>query len=363
MARRFFFRTLSTFAPAALVTLSVGVAQADVTIKEHLAVEGQGLMAMANMSGTSTTAVSGKRSRMDNDLQMESKLVRMFARGAGQTSEIVRLDDDKVYEINNPKRTYTETSLSERRAQLEKATAQAQEQQAKQPAPTGIDESECEWSDPTAEVNRTGQKATIAGFPAEQVTLVTKQSCKNKKTGAVCDIALYMDEWVAPSFDAGDEVTKYRMAYAQQMGLMNGGRDVSERAEALFSRYKGAWSKVVDKMRDIKGYPVKTSFAMGFGGPQCQGQGSQTAESGGGSSTSGSPGGLAGQIAGSLFGRKKKQQEETAAASAAPAAPMPAVMNGMIVPLKVTSELISVSKDSLGAGTFEVPAGFKKVAQ
>jgi hypothetical protein len=342
--------------PAALAT--VGVAQADVTLKEHLAVEGQGMMAMANMSGTSTTAVSGKRSRTDNELQMESRLVRMFAHGAGQTSEIVRLDDDKVYELNNAKRTYTESSLTERRAQLQKAMEQSKQQQEKQPSPTGMDESECEWSDPTAEVNRTGQKATIAGFSAEQVTLVTKQSCKNRKTGAVCDVALYLDEWVAPGFDAGEEVTKYRMAYAQQMGLVNAGREVTERAEALFSRYKSAWSKVVDKMRDIKGYPVRTSFTMGFGGPQCQGgANTQTADS----SSSQTPGGLAGQIAGSLFNRKKKQQE--AAQPAAPATPMPAVMNGMVVPLKVTSELLSVSKDSLVAGVFDPPAGFKKVVE
>jgi hypothetical protein len=353
-------RALSLLGSAA-VALSFGVAQADVTIKEHMAVEGQGIMSMANMSGTTTTAVSGKRSRTDNDLQMESKLARMFARGVGQTTEIVRLDDDKVYELNNPKRTYTETSISERRAQLEKAAEQARQQQAKQPSPTGMDESDCEWSEPIAEVNRTGQKATIAGFAAEQVTLVTKQSCKNRKTGAVCDVALYLDEWVAPGFDAGEEVTKYHMAYAQQMGLVSGGREVTERAEALFGRYKSAWSKVVDKMRDIKGYPVKTSFAMGFGGPQCQGAGAgQTADSGGGSSTP-SPGGLAGQIGGALFGRKKKQQEE--AASAAPATPMPASLSGMVMPLKVTSELVSVSKDPLAADAFEVPAGFKKVAQ
>jgi hypothetical protein len=339
--------------PASLATC--GVAQADVTLKERIAVEGQGMMAMANMSGTSTTAVSGKRSRTDNDLQMESRLVRMFARGAGQTSEIVRLDDDKVYDINNTKRTYTESSLTERRAQLQKAMEQAKQQQEKQPAPTGMDESECEWSDPTAEVNRTGQKATIAGFAAEQVTLVTKQSCKNRKTGAVCDVALYLDEWVAPGFDAGEEVTKYQMAYAQQMGLVNAGREVNERAEALFGRYKSAWAKVVDKMRDIKGYPVRTSFAMGFGGPQCQGQSTtQTTES------SPSPAGVAGQIAGSIFGRKKKQQEEAQPVAPAPA---PAALNGMIMPLKVTSELLSVSKDSLGSGAFEPPAGYKKVVE
>jgi hypothetical protein len=267
-----------------------------------------------------------------------------------------------VFELNNAKRTYTESSLTERRAQMEKAMAQAKEQQEKQPSPTGMDESECEWSDPTAEVNRTGQKATIAGFAAEQVTLVTKQSCKNRKTGAVCDVALYLDEWVAPGFDAGEEVRAYQVAYAQQMGLMNGGRAVTERAEALFGRYKTAWSKVVDKMRDIKGYPVKTSFAMGFGGPQCQNASNQqTADSGSGSSASESPGGLAGQIAGSLFKRKKKP-EETAAATT-PATPLPASMSSMIVPLKVTSELISVTKDSVGADAFAPPAGYKKIAE
>ena len=345
-----------------LAMLAGGIAQADVTMKEHLAVEGQGIMAMANMSGTTSLSVSGKRARTDNDLQMESRLVRMFARGVGSNTEIVRLDDDKVYELNNSKRTYTESSLTERRAQLEKGMEQARQQQEKQPAPTGMDESECEWSDPTAEVNRTGQKATIAGFAAEQVTLITKQSCKNRKTGAVCDVALYLDEWLAPGFDAGEEVRNYQVAYAQQMGLMSAGREVTERAEALFSRYKTAWAKVVDKMRDIKGYPVKTSFAMGFGGPQCQSNANtQTADSGSDSSSSPpTAGGVVGQIAGSLFKRKKKPEE--AAPSATPATPVPAAMNGMIVPLKVTSELLSVSKDSLAADTFAPPAAYKKVA-
>jgi hypothetical protein len=356
-------RSFSMLVPAAVVMLAAGAAHADVTMKEHMAVEGQGIMAMANMSGTTSISVSGKRSRTDNDLQMESRLVRMFARGVGSNSEIVRLDDDKVYELNNAKRTYTESSLTERRAQLEKALEQTKQQQEKQPSPTGMDESECEWSDPTAEVNRTGQKATIAGFAAEQVTVVTKQSCKNRKTGAVCDVALFLDEWIAPGFDAGEEVRKYQVAYAQQMGMMSAGREVTERAEALFGRYKSAWSKVVDNMRDIKGYPVKTSFAMGFGGPQCQSGGANTQTADSGSSSSSSPpttGGLASQIAGSLFKRKKKEEP---APTAAPATPLPAVMNGMIVPLKVTSELLSVSQDSLGADAFAPPAGFKKVVE
>jgi hypothetical protein len=357
-------RLVALTSAALAAALSLSVAQADVTVKESLSVQGQGIMAMANMSGTSTTSISGKKARTESDLQMESRLARMFARGVGQSTEIVRLDDDKIFELNTKKKTYSETSLADRRAQLEQALAKQKEVQEKQPSPTGMDESECEWSEPTADVKKTGAKASIAGYDAEQVSIVTKQSCKNKKTGAVCDVALYLDEWVAPGFTQSDEVTKYHMAYAQQMGLLNGGREVTDRAEQMFGRYKSAWAKVVDKMKDIKGYPVKTSFSMGMGGPQCQNNSPSSASSGessgGGSAGSPTPGGLAGEIAGSLFGRKKKQQTETA--SSTPATPPPAAMNGMVVPLTITSELISVSKDSLSADTFEVPAGFKKVA-
>jgi hypothetical protein len=355
---------IAAFGSTSFAVLALNVARADVTVQERIAVEGTGLMSMANMSGTSTTSISGQRSRIDSDLQMESRLVRMFARGVGQSTDIVRLDDDKVYELNMKKKQYKESSLTERRAQLAQAAEQARQAQEKQPAPTGLDESQCEWSDPQVDVNKTGAQATIAGFDAQQVTVVAKQSCKDRKTGAVCDIALSLDEWVAPGFVLGEEVTKFNMAYAQQMGLTNSGRDVTERAEALFGRYKGAWSKVADKMRDIKGYPVKTSFAFGVGGQQCQGDpnaggANQSANSGGTSATH-TPGGIAGQIAGSLFGRKRKQQE---AASPEAVTPAPAAMNGMVVPLRVSSELVSISKDPLSASTFEVPAGFKKVSE
>jgi hypothetical protein len=150
-----------------------------------------------------------------------------------------------------------------------------------------------------------------------------------------------------------NEVTDYRMAYAQQMGLASGGRDVNERAEALLGRYKGAWQKVADKMKDVKGYPVKTSFSLGLGGAQCtDGKGSS------GSQTSGSGAdNAAGEIVGALFGKKKKPE-----ATASSSTPSAAAASGLYVPLTISSELISVNKDALPADTFEPPAGFKKVA-
>jgi hypothetical protein len=76
-------------------------------------------MSLANMSLDMTSTYSGDRARLGSTAQMRSKLMRAFARGIGPTAEIVRLDHDKVYELDLKKRRYTETSLAARREQLQ----------------------------------------------------------------------------------------------------------------------------------------------------------------------------------------------------------------------------------------------------
>jgi Zn-dependent alcohol dehydrogenase len=101
-------RTITTRALlgcAVAAILSAAAAQADVTIQERMSVNGAGMMKMANMSGTTTTLISGQRARTESDMQFESGLLRTFARGLGQSTEIVRLDQDKLYTVNDKKKT------------------------------------------------------------------------------------------------------------------------------------------------------------------------------------------------------------------------------------------------------------------
>lgn len=375
----------------ALTFGALSSAHADITIEERMSVEGAGAMAMANMNGTTKTSISGQKSRTESDMQMQSRMVRMFARGAGQSTEIVRLDQDKILEVDTQKKQYTEISLADKRAELAKAMQQMQEAQDKQPSATGMDESDCEWSDSKVDLKKTGEKATIAGYNANQILITASQSCKSRKTGAVCEMSLSLDQWLAPDFDGGgEEAMKFYQAYAEKMGFAGAGsRDARERAEAMFGRYKGMWSELVDKMKDVKGYPVRSSFALGFGGPQCEtaqeaanlpappppgsmggamaqaageAVGQAAAAKAGESALGGIAGQFGGKIAGSLFKKKQEkkaaQQEQTAPAAAAPVA-----SNGLITPLRVTSELVAVKTDAIPAETFEVPAGYKKTAQ
>ncbi len=366
---------------SALLAIATGTAYADVTTQQKMSVEGVGMMAVGNMSGTTTTAISGNKSRTDSDVQLESKFVRFLARNAvGPTAEIVLLDSDKMYRLNLNKKEYTETSFADFRARMQNAM-QGKGGEARQ-QPSAIDQSKCEWLEPKSDVKKTGQKATIAGFDAEEIVITAEQLCKDKETGAICEIALTLDEWMAPKFITNDEVMKYQKAYVQKIGLDQAlNQDANERAKALFGQYKGVWADIANKMRDAKGYPVRSSFSLALGGDQCkqaqaaQQQSGDSSGSGGsgstdGSSSSGSPSDLAknmGAKLGSLFHKKKDDAppaDSSGAQSQAAAVP-PAVAGpaGTIKLMTINTELVSVSTAPVSSDKFEIPAGFNKVEQ
>ena len=341
----------------AIASILCAHASADVTIEERMTVSGAGMMKMMNMSGRTVTAISGSNARTDSELRFESGLMRTFARGAGNTTEIVRLDEDTMYSLDHKKKTYTETTFAEQRAELQKAMEQMEQGQAsQQQAASGVDESECEWSEPKADVLRSGEKSQIAGYDAEHVTIVATQSCTNKKTGEVCDFGLVLEQWVAPQFAASQEAQAYYSAYAEKMGFgATASRDFAERAQSMFGRYDGMWSEVAAKMRDVEGHSVRSSFGLGIGGPQCASM--QEAQAQGGAASPPSLGGALGGALGGMFGRKKEKEAEAPAAAPIAAPTMP---GGLMPLMSVSTELVSVNTNAVESAAFEVPPGYKK---
>jgi hypothetical protein len=356
MAQALPSRFLSCCVAGVLVSAA---AHADITMQERMSLTGAGMMKMANMSGTTTTVISGDRARTESNMQFESGLMRTFARGAaGPHVEIVRLDQDKIYSLNPAKKTYTETTFEEMRAKMQQAMdAMNKGQASQQQATSGVDESQCEWSDPKSEVKRTGEQASIGGFQAEHVTVTATQSCTDKKTGQVCDFGLALDQWIAPGFEASTEATNYQRAYAEKLGFGTAGsRDFAERAQGMFGRYQGIWGELGKRLADlpVQGYAVKASFSLGVGGPQCKSTQEQQAQ--GGPQSPPSIGGALGGALGGMFGKKKKEQQE----AAQPAAPPPTMAGGLMPLMSMSNELVSVSRDAVNPQSFEVPADYKK---
>ena len=375
----------------AVLSLAGAAARADVTTEHRISVHGVGLMAAANMTGTTRTAISGNKSRTDTDVQLESKLVRFLARNAvGPSADIVLLDADKMYHLDMNKKEYTEQSFEEFRTRMQNAVKGANKDapKAAEPSqPSAVDQSKCEWLEPKSDVKRTGEKSTVAGLEAERYIISAEQPCKDKETGSICEIALTLDEWMAPQFVTSEEAQKYRKAYAQKLGVDKAlAEDVSDRAKSMFGQYKGTWAQIAAKMKDIKGYPVRSSFALSIGGDQCksaqtaqQQPGSSGSSSGASSdsaagSSSSTPGAsdstaeLASKVGaklGSLFHKKKDDstpaQTDQGQTAAAPAPSPVTGPSGTLTLMTISSELVSVSTSTIDPGAFGVPGGFKKI--
>ena len=376
-------RTRSVCVLSCALAACAQIASADVTTLQRISIDGIGGMKIADMSGTTTTIISGERSRTESNLQMQSKIVQFLARNAGTASvDIVRLDLGKIDHLDVAKKQYTETTFEQLRAQLQNATAaSASGQRASAPQPTPVDDSQCEWSDPKADVKRTGETATLAGFDAERLTITASQACRDKQSGSVCEFVLSLDEWLAPKFAASAEAQKYTRAYAQRMGLgtATSSRDIAERAQAMFGRYQGIWSQIASKTKDMKGYPIKTTFAFAVGGPQCQSApaANQSTPSSGDSTANpppATPTTAAGQIGEKLAGLFHKKSDSAPPADAGSgsgsstpsAAPTPSsqpapLPDGLVPVITMTAELVSVSTTPVDPSVFEIPADFKKV--
>lgn len=353
-----------------IVGFTAGTAQADVTIERTTSVEGVGGMAIANMSGSSKTSISGDKSRTDNDMKMQSKIVGFLARNAlGPSAEIVLLDQGTLYHLNMNRKEYTETTFEQLHAQMQKMSDQMNSSEAKQ-QPSAVDQSKCVWLPAKVDVTKSGEKAQFAGYDAQRVTVTATQPCQDKETGAICEIALVLDQWTSADFAESSETRKFYSAYASKMGIdVSNSQDLSERAKAMFAQYKGVWAEVAAKMQGVTGYPVKSSFTLGLGGPQCknsnsqQAQTSQTDNSSPSPSPSSSPSGIAGAVVGKLGGlfQKKKDTADAPAAPPAPAVAPVAMPSGDVALMTVSSQVVSVSTNAVSADAFTVPAGFKKI--
>lgn len=354
MKNRSHHRHLLVFLAVAL--MGAGPVAADLTLEEKIRVEGQGLMSIMNMGGTSVTRIANDRARTDTDLQMESRMMRMVGR-MGPTAEIIRLDEDRVISLDLKEKTYSETTFAAQQAELEQAMAEMREsQRAQQQGMSGIDESECEWSEATASVERTGATATFGGYRAEQLLLTASQSCRNPETGEVCDFGLRLDQWIAPEFEAASEVMGFYQAYAARMGLdATGSRGFAERAETMFGGYDGIWEALAEHMQALEGYPVKSSISLAIGGLQCQSI-KQAEASGSAPGIGEAIGGALGGRLGGAFGRKRDDSSK-----AKTEAPAETAGDGMLTIMTISTELVSVSRGPIAADTFEVPAGFRRV--
>jgi hypothetical protein len=359
-------RVAGKFIVGLLAAGLAGIVQADITIQQQIDVDGFGPTKFGAMEGHSSTAISGNKSRTEQQTQFKSRLLRALAKSANtNTVRIVRLDAEVIDEIDVTNKQYSEMTFQQMRDATAKALQDAQSQPARQQqeAPSGapVDDSKCQWSPPRSELKQTGEHASIAGTDTSRATVTVTTTCTDPTKGTSCDFVFIMDEYLAADVVPGSaETREFWRNYARKLNLTGDIDEMQGNTQAVFNRYKSGWGEAMKQAGSLKGFPLKTVAVMQFGGPKCKDDSSGTAGGGGSDSSSSSsvptsPSAAIGTAALGLFNKMHKKDDSQQTAAAAPVAP------GMVQMFQMSTETVAIRTDSIPGGTFDVPTGFKRV--
>jgi hypothetical protein len=250
------------------VALFIGAAvtRADVRTDEKTNVEFAGMLGrMVNLFGgrgaregvASTVALKGERKAIRNE----------------STSQIVDLGEEKIYDLDMKKKTYTVTTFAELRRQMEEARKKAEDdarrQQAETREPAG--ERPAENAPPEKEVEvdfnirNTGEKKTINGFETSQAVMTIALREKGRTLEQSGGLVLTADMWLAPRIAAVKEIAEFDAKYAQRLyGPMVTGVSASQMAAALamYPMMKDAIARMSTETEKLEGTPILTTTTL-----------------------------------------------------------------------------------------------------
>jgi len=375
---------------------------ADITMQQRITVEAGGAMSFMSLESTVTTSISSDKSRSETKMAPKSGLMGSLMKNLDTTS-IMRLDKDLIWELRPKKQQYSEMTFEQMREQMELAMEQLKDvQESGSAGALPVSEEDCQWSDPKFESIDTGEKKRFANVKAKQHIITIEETCTVPESGQTCVLTWTMENWMAKRMPGDEETIEFNKALAEKLGTEEMLAGAQAMSRALLSMFKSGWEEALDEMSELKGYPVKTVMQMEIGGESCTATSGQpiamdslwnNALEAGVNSASQNAGYHAGQaisketrdamgnsvggsVAGSAagaatselisglfkkFGKKKKKTdpEPTATATAPAAAPS---ATGSTVLFRVTTELISINDDKISQDRFELPSGWKKVS-
>jgi hypothetical protein len=322
---------------AALLTCFVQSLSADVQADERGLVKFEGglgkvvgiLGGRAAREGVkSTVAVKGDRKITTTDVN----------------GQIVDLAEEKIYELDVRKKTYTVMTFAELRRRMEEARKKAEADAAKMkeekspPDQTGK-EIEVDFS-----VKETGQRKAINGFDTHQAIMTIAFREKGKTLEQAGGMVITSDIWLAPRIAAMQEIGEFELRYARALqGPMVTGASPEEMAAALamYPMLKDGLVRMRAEAVKLDGTAILTTTTVESvkSGEQMAAE-KKSAEAESRPSASGGVGGLVGGLA----RRATKGREEPKARATF---------------MTVTSEVLKVTTD-VAAADVAVPAGFRE---
>ena len=312
-----------------LLALSAAPALADVKTREKGQVKFEGMLGtMMRMFGgkalsegiVSSNAVKGNRKATLNDV----------------SGRIVDLGEQKVYDLDIKKKTYTVTTFEELRRKIREAQERAAKEAKDAPKepgeptpPSGPDKNDKQLEF-DFDVKETGQTRSIAGHDARQVVMTVTVREKGKTLEESGGVVLTADSWLGPEIPAMKELAEFEMkswkAIAPETALVSAEQMAA--VAAMYPLIQPAMDRLNQEKVNLKGTPLATT--MTFEGVKSKAQIEEQSKSSGG-------GGLSGMLA-----RRIAKKDDRPRATI----------------FTMTTETLEIAT-TVGATDVDIPAGFR----
>jgi hypothetical protein len=313
-----------------LVVLAAGGAQAEVKTRDRSQVKFEGMLGrMMGMFGgkamkdgvVSTNAVKGDRKVTITD----------------STGRIVDLAEEKVYELDMKKKTYTVATFAELRQQLKDAQEKARRDaekaardepgKAKEPA----DKEKAPEVEVDFDVKETGQRKSIAGYDAREVVMTITVREKGKTLEDSGGLVITSDLWLGPEIPAMKELAEFELRYWKAIAPETTGVSAEQMAAvvAMYPMVKQGVERMNREKVNLKGAPLSTVTT--FDAVKSPEQAARDTESSSG-------GGLGGMLARKMMKKDDKPR---------------------VTIFTVTGETLEIAT-TVTPADLEIPAGFKK---
>jgi hypothetical protein len=252
-------RTALALAASLIVSSTLSI-NADVRADQKTKVEFGGMLGrMVNFFGgksakegvLATAAVKGDRK----------------ATMTGQTGQIVDLAEEKIYDLDLKKKSYTVTTFAEIRRKMEEAQKRAQEEAQKQggtdaPAPAASQNEKQMEVD--VDIKNTGATKAINGFDTHQVIMTITMREKGKTVEQGGGMITTTDMWLAPKIAAMKEIADFDVRYAQKLygGFVGASAEQMAAAMAMYPMMKQALGRMSTEGAKIDGTAIMTTVTM-----------------------------------------------------------------------------------------------------
>lgn len=213
---------------ALLVALCASPALADVKIRDKGSVKLEGFLGrMVGMFG-------GKAARDGVVTSRAVKGDRKIELVGDSSGRIVDLKEEKIYELDLKKKTYTVTTFEEVRRRLreaqEKAEREAPKEERQPEAEPGKPAREVEFD---FDVKETGQTKTIAGHNTREVIMTVTMREKGKTLEEGGGLVVTSDSWMGPVIPAMKEFADFEMRYWKAIAPETAGISAEQMAMLL----------------------------------------------------------------------------------------------------------------------------------